>query len=89
MASLFPGERILSAHVPNGPDCRVTELLLYQNEEEFFKLVWGGVDNPPTLPEIGFWVPERHRPSRPRPLFIPVGARTCALSDALTRAISL
>jgi hypothetical protein len=55
-------------------------------DKHFFKLVQAGVDNPPTLAEIGFWVPERHQPSR----FIPVGARTRVLSDAsLTRANSL
>jgi hypothetical protein len=58
--------------------------------KHFFKLIRGGVDNPTILAEIGFWVPERPRPSRSRPLFIPVRARTHALSDApLTKAISL
>jgi hypothetical protein len=56
----------------------------------FFKSIRGGVDNPTILTEIGFWVPERPRPTRSRPLFIPVKARTRALSDApLTRAIPL
>jgi hypothetical protein len=69
--------------------CWGATLSLYLGKH-FFKLIRAGMDNPTILTEIGFWVPERPRPSRSRPLFIPVRARTRVLSDApLTRAISL
>jgi hypothetical protein len=83
-ASLFPRERVLSARVLLGwLSCHSlrTKRNVYLGKH-FIKLVRGGVDNAPTLTEIGFWVLKRKRSSRSHPLFIPVGARNRALSDA-------
>jgi hypothetical protein len=58
--------------------------------KHFFKLLRSGVECLIVLVVMGLWVPERAQPSRSRPLFMPISARTCSLDEAsLARANAL